>query len=112
MGLFSLIGRLRGDQEKLPHLAETVASRSLDYVWPLVQPRLATLGGNELRGYVRARGRSVLKDQIQQVVQFEAELRPGAVDRLFDLATGALVQLIEERHYTLSTLTRTRRRAA
>jgi hypothetical protein len=88
---------------RLPNLATAIATRSLDRVWPLVASRVAGLSLNELRGYVRARGRSILRSQLQQVLQAQSHLSTTAQAQLFQLASSKLTQLIDIRYQTLAT---------
>lgn len=68
--------------------AETISARSLDGVWELVHERAAMLGGNTLRGYIRARGMPVLRAELERVELFvgvmDDEQRQRVVERVLD----------------------------
>lgn len=111
MGLFRLVTRWHS-RVKLTDMADAIASRSLEPVWPLVQQRVARLGPHELRGYVRARGSEILREQTEHAITTTQGARPSHVETLLDLATTSLVKLIEARQRTIQALNVTRRRAA
>lgn len=87
MGIFQWI--MGGNKERLVHdWAETIAARSLDAVWGIVNQRAAMLGGNTLRGYIRARGSQVIRAELERVEQFvgamSEETRQLVVERTLD----------------------------
>ncbi|MFM7842974.1 MAG: hypothetical protein ACKOBW_07100 [Planctomycetota bacterium] len=102
----------RKSPHRLPNLAVAIANRSLDGVWPLVANRVGDLSTHELRGYVRARGRSILRTQLQQVVDAQVGLNSTARAQLFQLASGKLAQLINIRYQSLAPRETSRRLAA
>lgn len=111
MGLLGILKFLQRDN-KLTEFADAVAIRSLEQVWPLVETRAATLGPNELRGYVRARSQAVLTAQIEQIERQSGAFRATVRTRIEELALQSLVKLIEARRQTAKSIATSRRRAA
>lgn len=81
MGWFNLVARFRGE-DKLTELAETLAARSFDHVWPCVQQQVATLGVNETRGYLRARATHTIQQQIVELGREGVVIKAALIDRI------------------------------
>lgn len=111
MGMLGFLKFLQRDH-KLTELADAVAIRSLEQVWPLVEPRVATLGPNELRGYVRARSHATLNDQLGRIEREAGALRATTRTRIQEMALQSLVKLVEARERTAKSIVTSRRRAA
>lgn len=87
MGLLQWIVGLT-NEHKVEELAETLAARSFEGVWDAVHDRAAMLSGNTLRGYVRARGGTVIRTELSRVEEFVGvlgdEVRVRVVERALD----------------------------
>ena len=79
---------------KVEDWAETVAARSLDAVWQVVHDRAASLGGNTLRGYIRARGSSIIRSEIARVEQFVDSISDESRRRVFERALDELTHRV------------------
>ena len=94
MNWFGLFARQR-DDHRLVAIAESVASRCRHLIWQRVGQRIPTMVPAEARGYVRARGAAVIQRHVDQALFNESRLKPSQQDRLIELATDAVIRLIE-----------------
>ena len=96
MGLFDMISRFSGEG-KLTELAETIAARCLDRVWPRVHSRVATLGVNETRGYLRARASHVIQSQIVELLREGVAIKSSSMDRVIQMTLDVLQRQVTAR---------------
>lgn len=106
----TLLSRLNRT-EQLRSLSETIASQIADAVWQRVRVRVATLGANEARGYVRVRAIPVLRERITNGSE-RRELSERALDLLFQFSSEIVVQSILQRAAAAPSRPVTLRRAA
>ena len=96
MGLFQVIKQRWTSQTKLPQIADEIAERCIDSVWQRVQHQVRKLAPAEARGYIRARGASVVQRHLvsastrHEVVE---HLRP----HLHALTVEAVIQRVQRR---------------
>ena len=96
MGLFNLISHFSGEG-KLTELAETIAAGSFDRVWPRVHSRVATLGVNEARGYIRARATHIIQQQIVELLRDGVEIKAASMDRVIQMTLDILQRQVTAR---------------
>ena len=111
MSLMGFLARWKG-QPQLVELGDSVAAQSLDRVWPLVEGRAGELGAHEMRGYVRARSRGIVRELVRRVVAEQGRILATRTDELTELAVSALVRLVAARHRSAMAIRTSRRRAA
>lgn len=100
MSLLGLIARWRKGSQ-LVELSDALAIQSLESVWPLVEERVGELNSHQLRGYVRARSRGIVRELAQRLVVEQGRRITECTEDLLDLTTTGLVKLIVTRHRTL-----------
>lgn len=110
MGLLNWIAGWSTDH-RIEDWAETVAARSLDAVWQDVAERAAMLGGNTLRGYIRARGGAAIRAELARVEQFVGPMSDDARRRVTERALDELTQRIMLRAVAAVRTVRQRRAA-
>lgn len=93
MGLYQWLGKLRGDN-RLELAADVVAVRSRNAVWLRVRDRLATLGLNEARGYIRARSAIIVHDHADHVIREQHLVKESQRARLIEAATESVIRQI------------------
>lgn len=96
MGLFDIISRFSGEG-KMTELAETIAARTIDHVWPRVHSRLATLGVNETRGYLRARAAHVIQQQLVELLRDGVVIKSSSLDRVMQMTLDVLQRQVTAR---------------
>jgi hypothetical protein len=98
------------DGDRLTQLAERVAGRSRMGVWQRTMHRLSDLGPTEARGYLRARGISIVREETQRLIEQEGA---GIARYAHDIEEGAMQLLIDVISARAQSQTTTiRRRAA
>jgi len=93
MGIFQWIMGWSKDR-KIEDWAETVAARSLDAIWESVHQRASMLGGNTLRGYIRARGSSVIRAELDRVEQFVGVMSDESRRKVVELVLDDLTRRV------------------
>ena len=95
MGLFQWVGKLalRGEN-RFEKMAEDVAKHSREAVWLRVRDRLATLGLNEARGYIRARSAMIIHEQVDYVISEEQTVKESQRAKLIEAATESVIRMI------------------
>jgi len=111
MGIFHWIMGWSKDR-RTADWAETVAARSLDTIWDLVHQRAAMLGGNTLRGYIRARGTAVIRAELERVEQFVGTMDDDSRRRVVELALDDLTRRVLLRVAASRRVVQPRRNAA
>ncbi len=86
--------------DRITELAERIAGRSRMGVWQRVMHRLTTLGPTEARGYLRARGISVVREETSRLIEQEgaalarrrAEIEETAMHLLINMISAQMSQ--------------------
>lgn len=111
MGIFQWIMGWSKNR-RIDDWAETVAARSLDPVWEAVNQRAAMLGGHTLRGYIRARGSSVIRAELERVEQFVGVMDDRSRQRVIELTLDELTRRVMVRATAMRRVNQPRRAAA
>ena len=80
--------------DRIAEMAERVAGRSRMGVWQRVMHRLHSLGPTEIRGYLRARGISVVRQETSNLVEQEGSKVVGRLKEIEDAAMQLLIEMI------------------
>jgi hypothetical protein len=96
----ALLGKLL-DTDRVTQMAERVAGRSRMGVWQRTMHQLPTLGPTEARGYLRARGISIVHEETLRLIEQEGsaiarhknEIEEGAMQLLIDMISAQVAQL-------------------
>jgi hypothetical protein len=91
LSVSEVVARLLGS-ERVSALAERVAGRSRMGVWQRVLHQISTLGPIEARGYLRARGIAVVRDETRRLIEQEGAVAPA---QRVEIEERAMEQLIE-----------------
>lgn len=108
LSLSDVLAHLLGT-DRITEMAERVAGRSRLGVWQRVVDRVQTLAPAEARGYIRARGISVIRDETARLVEQEGRKVAG---RRAEIEGAAMQLLIEMIGAQLGQRVTSRRRAA
>jgi hypothetical protein len=76
----------------LSALAEQIAIRSRTAVWQRIEQRVHGLSLAEARGYVRVRAAHVVRQQVDQILETDAAVRPAVRPQLEELAMEAVLR--------------------
>ena len=98
------------DGDRLTQMAERVAGRSRMGVWQRTMHRLADLGPTEARGYLRARGMSIVREETERLIEQEGTGIARYAQEIEEAAMQLLIDVISAR--AQSQATSVRRRAA
>jgi hypothetical protein len=91
--LSTLFGQWLGP-DRIHLLAERVAGRSRMAVWQRVIDRLPQLGPIEGRGYLRARGISIVREEMDRLLQQEGATLAGIRVEIEEAALQMLIDVI------------------
>ena len=88
------------DTDRITAMAERVAGRSRMGVWQRTLHRLPELGPTEARGYLRARGITLVREETQLLIEQEgaaiarqrSEIEEAAMQLLVDLISAQVAQ--------------------
>ena len=88
------------DSDRVTQMAERVAGRSRMGVWQRTMRLLPTLGPTEARGYLRARGASVVHEETQRLIEQEGpavarhahQIEEAAMQLLIDVISAQVAQ--------------------
>jgi hypothetical protein len=88
------------DRDRVAALSERVAGRSRMGVWQRTMERLPLLGPTEARGYLRARGMGVVREETSRLIEQEgaaaarhrSEIEEAAIQLLVDLISAQVAQ--------------------
>jgi hypothetical protein len=80
--------------DRITEFAERVAGRSRMGVWQRVMDRLTSLGPTEARGYLRARGISVVRHETSQLIEQEGAALAGRRVEIEEAAMQLLISMI------------------
>lgn len=78
----------------LTQLADKVAECCFESAWQRVDPRLVTMSANESRGYIRARGASLITRHVEAVAT-RNELAADRTPQLYALAVESLISRVQ-----------------
>ena len=95
--------------DRVSEMAERVAGRSRLGVWQRVTDRLPALPPAEARGYLRARGISVVREQTSRLIEQEGHKIASFRSRIEESAMQLLIEMISAQ---LGQRSLVRRRAA
>ena len=92
----SLLDRLRRfpKESEVKAIAQQVASRARHDVWQRVCGRVAAMGINEARGYIRARAKAVVAREIEIALAQTRRVRNVLRDRVTELANELVVRAV------------------
>jgi hypothetical protein len=93
LSLLDLLTHLVG-ASPISEMAERVAGRSRLAVWQRVMDRLATLSPAEGRGYLRARGISVIRDETARLIDQEGKKIAAHRSQIEEAAMQLLIEMI------------------
>ena len=108
LSLADVLARFTGS-DRLTDMAERVAGRSRLGVWQRVMDRIPTLPPAEARGYLRARGISVVREETARLIEQEGRKIAAHRGQIEDAAMQLLIEMISA---TLGQRATSRRRAA
>ncbi len=80
--------------DRVTELAERIAGRSRMGVWQRVMHKLTTLGPTEARGYLRARGISVVREETSRLIEQEGTSLAGRKAEIEETAMHLLINMI------------------
>jgi hypothetical protein len=92
-------------------LAQQIASSQWVKVWGRLSDDIWQMSRHERRGYIRARGALLLRQNVEQVIR-QRGLRPDTMARLYSLAMDEVVVHIVEHMANCLPQAKTLRRAA
>jgi len=93
MTVSDVVSQLLGS-DRITELAERVAGRSRMGVWQRVMHRLTSLGPTEARGYLRARGISVVREETSRLIEQEGPALAGRRTEIEETAMHLLITMI------------------
>lgn len=93
MSLFDRLRRFPQESE-VKAIAQQVASRARHDVWQRVCGRIAALGTNEARGYIRARAKAVVAREMDIALAQTRRVRTVMRDRVTELANELVVRAV------------------
>jgi hypothetical protein len=93
----------------IAEVAHRAASLVVESIRPQVEPRLATMGVHEARGYVRARAGFLVREAVEMVTAHDP---PGRRHQATVVQTAALEEIVRLLYRRPETRQRTVRRAA
>ena len=82
------------DSDRVTQMAERVAGRSRMGVWQRTMHQLPTLGPTEARGYLRARGTSVVHEETQRLIEQEGSMVARHAHLIEESAMQLLIDVI------------------
>ena len=106
--LSNVLSHLLGTN-RIQEMAERVAGRSRLAVWQRVMDRLPTLSPAEGRGYLRARGFSVIREETSRLIAQEGRKVAAQREEIDEAAMQLLIEMISAQ---VSQRAVSRRRAA
>jgi len=88
------------DTDRITQMAERVAGRSRMGVWQRTMHQLGTLGSTEARGYLRARGAVIVREETLRLVDQEgpavarhaSQIEEAAMQLLIDMISAQVAQ--------------------
>src|SRR5438445_11020836 len=80
--------------DRMTQMAERVAGRSRMGVWQRTMHQLPTLGPTEARGYMRARGATIVHEETLRLIEQEGSAVARHADRIEEAAMQLLIDLI------------------
>jgi hypothetical protein len=88
------------DADRVTAMAERVAGRSRMGLWQRTMHRLPSLGPSEARGYLRARGIAIVREELQNLIEQEgpairrhqATIEEAAMQLLIEMISAQLAQ--------------------
>lgn len=93
MTVSDVVSQLLGS-DRIAEMAERVAGRSRMGVWQRVMHRLNSLGPTEARGYLRARGITVVREETSRLIEQEGTAIAGRRTEIEETAMHLLINMI------------------
>lgn len=93
MTVSDVVSQLLGS-DRISEMAERVAGRSRMGVWQRVMHRLHSLGPTEARGYLRARGITVVREETARLIEQEGTAIAGRRTEIEETAMHLLINMI------------------
>jgi hypothetical protein len=93
MTVSEVVSQLLGS-DRIAEMAERVAGRSRMGVWQRVMNRLGSLGPTEARGYLRARGIAVVREETSRLIEQEGTAVAGRRTEIEDTAMQLMINMI------------------
>jgi hypothetical protein len=93
MTVSEVVSQLLGS-DRIAEMAERVAGRSRMGVWQRVMHRLTSLGPTEARGYLRARGITVVREETSRLIEQEGAVAAGRRNEIEETAMQLLINMI------------------
>lgn len=93
MTVYEVVSQLLGSN-RIAEMAERIAGRSRMGVWQRVMHRLNSLGPTEARGYLRARGINVVREETSRLIEQEGSAVAGRRAEIEETAMHLLINMI------------------